>query len=241
LLTTPLTPHTPSKADSDRGNRRHESKERKEKKHKHKKDKHKKDKKHRRRSSSADNDARLAEAKAFLQQVRLWWLWRHHVGFEVVGGGWRFAAESRSKPQLIQPQHPPTPTQVLQQGGGGQAAAVAAAAVLAAEQAAAGSSRGADGSGGSSKHEEKRQRKRQERLPKPKPAGVVDITKDDYFAKSAEFTAWLSEVRGQLFNTLTSEETHALFGEFVEDWNQGHVSAGWGAGLGRGWADHGGC
>ena len=41
---------------------------------------------------------------------------------------------------------------------------------------------------------------------------IDNIDKDDYFAKNAEFTAWLREQRGKFFNEMDSIETRALFG-----------------------------
>ena len=43
-------------------------------------------------------------------------------------------------------------------------------------------------------------------------AQIVTITKDDYFAKNAEFTAWLRDEKGKLFNDMDADETRALFG-----------------------------
>ncbi|DBB00478.1 hypothetical protein WJX82_000952 [Trebouxia sp. C0006] len=48
---------------------------------------------------------------------------------------------------------------------------------------------------------------------------IDTIDKDDYFAKNAEFTAWLREQRSKYFNEMDSHETRALFDEFVEEWN----------------------
>ncbi|EIE20044.1 hypothetical protein COCSUDRAFT_48583 [Coccomyxa subellipsoidea C-169] len=45
------------------------------------------------------------------------------------------------------------------------------------------------------------------------------LTEDDYFRKNAEFSEWLQVERGQFFNELSTEETHALFAGFVADWN----------------------
>jgi hypothetical protein len=179
---------------------------------------------------------------------------------------------------------------------------MAAAAVFAAEKAAAERREAAGGSGGKDggKQEQKRQRKRAERAPRPLPPGVAQLSKDDYFLKSGDFSSWLLEDRGQVgegggrgreecrvargsgrrllqgvdeltgwacracacrdgalakthtpcrvvgpapnllvpgpspmcwplapqyFNELSSEASHALFEEFVEDWNGGHVRA----------------
>ncbi len=41
---------------------------------------------------------------------------------------------------------------------------------------------------------------------------IENIDKDDYFAKNAEFTAWLREQRSKYFNEMDSDETRALFG-----------------------------
>ncbi|GBF92651.1 hypothetical protein Rsub_05020 [Raphidocelis subcapitata] len=112
--------------------------------------------------------------------------------------------------------------QVLAQGGGGDAAAAAAAAVFAAE-AAAGKG-GGGGGGGPDKEERRRQREQQKRAPRPKPPGVADISGDDYFSKAPEFTAWLQEERGCYFNSLSGEAARALFGEFVDTWNSGHLA-----------------
>ncbi|KAL3162158.1 hypothetical protein ABBQ32_009866 [Trebouxia sp. C0010 RCD-2024] len=60
---------------------------------------------------------------------------------------------------------------------------------------------------------------------------ITNIGKDDYFVKNAEFTTWLTEHRSKFFNELDSDETRALFGEFVEDWNGRKLSAKYYAGL----------
>ncbi len=44
---------------------------------------------------------------------------------------------------------------------------------------------------------------------------IENIDKDDYFAKNAEFTAWLREQRSKYFNEMDSEETRALFGVYA--------------------------
>ena len=44
---------------------------------------------------------------------------------------------------------------------------------------------------------------------------IENIDKDDYFAKNAEFTAWLREQRGKFFNEMDSDETRALFGRWL--------------------------
>ena len=42
---------------------------------------------------------------------------------------------------------------------------------------------------------------------------IDNITKDDYFAKNAEFTAWLRDEKGKLFNDMDADETRAFFGK----------------------------
>ena len=44
---------------------------------------------------------------------------------------------------------------------------------------------------------------------------IENIDKDDYFAKNAEFTAWLREQRSKYFNEMDSDETRALFGVYA--------------------------
>lgn len=41
---------------------------------------------------------------------------------------------------------------------------------------------------------------------------IEQISADDYFAKNAEFTAWLRDERGKFFNEMDADETRALFG-----------------------------
>lgn len=124
--------------------------------------------------------------------------------------------------------------QVLAEGGGGEAAAAAAAAVFAAEAAAAApGKRGGTGGAGGDGGERRRKREQQARAPRPKPPGVPDIGPDDYFSKAPEFTAWLQEARGAYFSELPGEEARALFGDFVAEWNGGHVSWGRGGRPGR--------
>ncbi|CAL8471137.1 g10679 [Coccomyxa elongata] len=48
---------------------------------------------------------------------------------------------------------------------------------------------------------------------------IETLTEDDYFRKNAEFSEWLRVERGQFFNEMTTEETHALFSDFVIAWN----------------------
>ncbi len=52
-------------------------------------------------------------------------------------------------------------------------------------------------------------------VPEQKPIAALqvdNINKDDYFAKNAEFAAWLREEKGKFFNQMDSDETRALFG-----------------------------
>ncbi|DBB00835.1 TPA: hypothetical protein ACH3X1_000762 [Trebouxia sp. C0004] len=60
---------------------------------------------------------------------------------------------------------------------------------------------------------------------------IENIDKDDYFAKNAEFTAWLREQRSKYFNEMDSDETRALFDEFVEEWNGRRLFAKYYAGM----------
>lgn len=60
---------------------------------------------------------------------------------------------------------------------------------------------------------------------------IESIDKDDYFAKNAEFTAWLREQRSKYFNEMDSDETRALFDEFVEEWNGRRLFAKYYAGM----------
>lgn len=105
--------------------------------------------------------------------------------------------------------------QVLKQGGSDATAAAAAAAVMSAQQkvSAASADRGGDDS-----------KRRQQRAPKPKPPNVGDIKEEDYFSRAPEFTSWLLEDRGTYFNSLSGDESRALFKDFVEDWNGGHLA-----------------
>lgn len=48
---------------------------------------------------------------------------------------------------------------------------------------------------------------------------VKPISSEDYFVKNHEFSKWLKEQKGLTFNDMSSEETHSLFGEFLEAWN----------------------
>lgn len=57
------------------------------------------------------------------------------------------------------------------------------------------------------------------------PVQVDNISDEDYFAKNIEFAMWLKEAKGLFFSNLSSEETHKLFGSFVEIWNAGKLSA----------------
>ena len=41
---------------------------------------------------------------------------------------------------------------------------------------------------------------------------IDPIDRDDYFAKNAEFSAWLRDSKGKFFNEMDSDETRALFG-----------------------------
>ena len=47
---------------------------------------------------------------------------------------------------------------------------------------------------------------------------IDPIDKDDYFAKNAEFTAWLREQRSKYFNEMDSHETRELFGVYAHSW-----------------------
>lgn len=60
---------------------------------------------------------------------------------------------------------------------------------------------------------------------------INTITKDDYFAKNAEFTAWLRDEKGKLFNDMDADATRALFDDFVEEWNGRKLYAKYYAGL----------
>mmetsp|Transcript_36864 Transcript_36864/g.94261 ORF Transcript_36864/g.94261 Transcript_36864/m.94261 type:complete len:312 (-) Transcript_36864:429-1364(-) len=48
---------------------------------------------------------------------------------------------------------------------------------------------------------------------------IKPISSEDYFLKNHEFSKWLKEQKGLTFNEMSSEETHALFGEFTGAWN----------------------
>ena len=60
---------------------------------------------------------------------------------------------------------------------------------------------------------------------------LLPITVDEYFVKSVEFALWLKEERGTFFSSLTSEQSHELFTEFVEVWNAGRLSEKYYAGM----------
>jgi hypothetical protein len=58
------------------------------------------------------------------------------------------------------------------------------------------------------------------------------ITSDDYFRKSSEFIAWLSERKGLLFSELSSDDARRLFEtSFVIEWNSGGLRQAYYAGL----------
>eukprot|EP00983_Pelagomonas_calceolata_P012890 411741-Pelagomonas_calceolata.AAC.6 len=50
------------------------------------------------------------------------------------------------------------------------------------------------------------------------------ISEADYFAKNNEFTVWLQEELRLFYNDLNAEQTHDLFGKFVELWNSGRLA-----------------
>ena len=58
------------------------------------------------------------------------------------------------------------------------------------------------------------------------------IGRDDYFLKSNEYIAWLSERKGILFSELGSDEAHRVFEvDFVREWNSGGLRPAYYAGL----------
>eukprot|EP00271_Cylindrocystis_brebissonii_P006629 TRINITY_DN19398_c0_g2_i1.p1 TRINITY_DN19398_c0_g2~~TRINITY_DN19398_c0_g2_i1.p1 ORF type:complete len:384 (+),score=117.45 TRINITY_DN19398_c0_g2_i1:134-1285(+) len=60
---------------------------------------------------------------------------------------------------------------------------------------------------------------REKMVPVSNTVQVDPIAHVDYFSKNPEFATWLLEQRGVYFSNLTSEESYALFPEFVELWN----------------------
>ncbi|KAF6259477.1 hypothetical protein COO60DRAFT_1000760 [Scenedesmus sp. NREL 46B-D3] len=105
--------------------------------------------------------------------------------------------------------------QHLKQAGGGDAAGAAAAAATVAAAV-----------GGRDKDKDRskdRSKLKKEKVAGALPAGLPLLTPDDYFERAAEFTAWLQEIKLQYFNELTTEESHALFKQFVEAWNGGQL------------------
>ncbi|KAK9830029.1 hypothetical protein WJX72_009298 [[Myrmecia] bisecta] len=56
-------------------------------------------------------------------------------------------------------------------------------------------------------------------------ASIATINEDDYFAKNPEFSTWLRDERGQFFNELSADETHALFKDYVKAWNSRKLPA----------------
>lgn len=58
------------------------------------------------------------------------------------------------------------------------------------------------------------------------------ISADEYYRKSNEFIAWLSERKGLLFSELSSTDAHRWFEDvFVEEWNSGGLRQAYYAGL----------
>lgn len=57
----------------------------------------------------------------------------------------------------------------------------------------------------------------------PYTGDIKPISRDEYFQRNPEFSLWLREARGRFFSQLDSEQSHALFGEFVEAWNGGRL------------------
>ncbi|KAF8072677.1 SCI1 [Scenedesmus sp. PABB004] len=172
---------------------RSEERRHKHKKHKEKKHKHK-HKKHKRHHSDAD-DERVRAAKAFLEQ---------HLkagGDPAAAGGKERSGKERSGRDRPPPEKTPG---MLPPG----APLITSEARRGAAQRGARRARGGPACAASGVP---RRARRARRAPQ------------DYFSRSAEFTAWLQEIRHTFFNELTSEQSHALFAEFVRDWNSGDV------------------
>jgi hypothetical protein len=56
----------------------------------------------------------------------------------------------------------------------------------------------------------------------PRPAHAPELDpEEDYFRRSAEFSAWLPAAKGVRFDGLPHDEARALFAEFCEAWNAG--------------------
>mmetsp|Transcript_7340 Transcript_7340/g.17642 ORF Transcript_7340/g.17642 Transcript_7340/m.17642 type:complete len:310 (+) Transcript_7340:105-1034(+) len=67
--------------------------------------------------------------------------------------------------------------------------------------------------------EESRKFHKKKMVPVDDSVEIKEISNDDYFSRNPEFCKWLKERKGLLFNEMTSPETHALFPEFVAEWN----------------------
>ncbi|KAK1315013.1 hypothetical protein QJS10_CPA06g00186 [Acorus calamus] len=52
-----------------------------------------------------------------------------------------------------------------------------------------------------------------------------ELSKDDYYSKNNEFSAWLKEEKGIFFSDLSSEDARKLFSKFVKDWNRGKLQS----------------
>ncbi|SOV07815.1 uncharacterized protein UDID_07164 [Ustilago sp. UG-2017a] len=53
--------------------------------------------------------------------------------------------------------------------------------------------------------------------------GVDKLTPDDYFIRSAEFKAWLSESKHKYLDEISSKEARRYFDHFVHRWNEGKL------------------
>lgn len=53
--------------------------------------------------------------------------------------------------------------------------------------------------------------------------GVAELSEDDYFVRSAEFKAWLSESKGKYLDEIPSKDARRYFERFVRRWNEGKL------------------
>ncbi|TKY88568.1 hypothetical protein EX895_002557 [Sporisorium graminicola] len=53
--------------------------------------------------------------------------------------------------------------------------------------------------------------------------GVRELTPDDYYIRSAEFKAWLSETKSKYLDEISSQDARRYFERFVRRWNEGRL------------------
>ncbi|CDS01401.1 uncharacterized protein SPSC_04900 [Sporisorium scitamineum] len=84
-------------------------------------------------------------------------------------------------------------------------------------------------------HRDKQRSRRQSRSPSPHPDpqplhtilarhGVAKLTPDDYFIRSAEFKAWLSETKSKYLDEISSKDARRYFDRFIRCWNEGKLN-----------------